>query len=229
MRTTTRRFRPGRCGPRPRADGRPPRARLGAPRPPLPPTPASAPSRRARDGRGAFELLGGTGPHGPTRPRCARSGVSSRPLRIDAWLLTDLRGDNPTALDLVRPSGRPSGAGSTSPGAWRAHAPRARRAMPPPSRASPAAGSPTRASATSRRASRRSSRAGSACHGDRRGPRAAGGPSRRDRADAVRAAGVRVVSSGDLRLARARWDEAARAQHSSPCTTSAGCATTPSR
>jgi Xaa-Pro aminopeptidase len=180
-------------------DGPPP---PGPPKPPplpAPPAPASAPAK------------------GGERPGAALLQEIRGLLvvqRLDGWLLTDLRGDNPTALDLVRPArpaerrwfylipvrGEPvlvahvGDAGAFEGVAGRKVAYATWRDL-------------TASLKTVLKGRRKVAMelAGSIALPTSRLEATA--------AEAVLRAGALIVSSGDLRLARARWDQRAREQH----------------
>jgi Xaa-Pro aminopeptidase len=134
--------------------------------------------------------------------------------RLDGWLLTDLRGDNPTALDVVRPMrpterrwfylvptrGEPVLIAHVGDAAAFASVPGRRVAY-----ATWRDLQPTLKATLKGRRRLAMENAGSLALPATRIDSAV--------ADAVRAAGAQVVSSGDLRLQRARWDGRTRQQY----------------
>ena len=188
----------------------PPRAR------PLPPPPPPAP-KPAKAGRGApasapiYGMLSASHPSDETIREIKGLLAAAR---LDGWLLTDLRGDNPTALDLMRPA-RPTErrwfylVPARGEPVLLAHVGDATAfAAVPGKRVAYATwrdlGPSLKASLKGRRRLAMEN-----------GTSLALPQTRLDSAvaDAVRAAGARVVSSGDLRLERARWDARSRERY----------------
>jgi Xaa-Pro dipeptidase len=186
-----------------------------APPLPAPPPPAPPPAKAGKPGPASAPIYGLLSASVPTEEAIREIKGLLAVARLDGWLLTDLRGDNPIALDLVRPA-RPTerrwfylipargdpvllahagdaAAFTSVPGkrltysTWRDLTPSLKAALKVrrPRLAMETAGSLTLPA------------------------------TRLDSAmvDAVRAAGVQIVSSGDLRLQRARWDGHAREQY----------------
>ncbi|HEY3356972.1 MAG TPA: M24 family metallopeptidase [Polyangia bacterium] len=181
-------------------DGPPPPGPPRAPPLPRPPAPASAPA-----------AAGGASPSAATLQEIR--GLLEV-LRLDGWLLTDLRGDNPTALDLVRPArlaerrwfyliaarGEPlllahvGDAGAFEHVAGRKVAYQGFRDLAP-SLKTALKGKRKVAMEVAHSIAQPATRLDATA------------------AEAVLRAGALIVTSGDLRLARARWDQRAREQH----------------
>ncbi|MBI5479828.1 MAG: M24 family metallopeptidase [Deltaproteobacteria bacterium] len=191
----------------------PPGPPMASPLPPPPPPPPK-PAKAQRPGLASAPIYGLLSASFPTDEALREIKGLLQVARLDGWLLTDLRGDNPTALDLVRPArpterrwfylvptrGEPvlvahvgdAAAFTAVPGkrvayaTWRDLGPSLKATLKGRRRLAMENGASLALPST---------RIDSAV------------------ADAVRAAGAQVFSSGDLRLQRARWDGRAREQH----------------
>jgi Xaa-Pro dipeptidase len=193
-------------------DDRPPPA--GPPRAPSLPPPPPKSAKAPKPAPASAPLYGLLSTSHPTDEAIREIKGLLAAARLDGWLLTDLHGDNPTALDVVRPSrpterrwfylvpvrGEPvlvahvgdAYAFASVPGkrvayaAWRDLGPSLKATLKGRRRLAMESGASLALPAT---------RIDSVV------------------ADAVRAAGAQVVSSGNLRLERARWDGRSREQY----------------